>query len=428
MNLSLRGYRVTRLKDMVNSIFQSDLYHKIAGTLVTRVCLLILGLITTIVVARILGPEGRGLYAVAIATCALGVQFGNFGLHASNTYYLSREQELLPELLGNSLIIGLVVGHIGVLIAGFIFSIWPTLIPIQGDLLLLALISVPLALNYLLLQNLLLGQHRVMAYNVIELCGKVFVFLFICMLFIIDYVTPTSLIAASVASAAVSNMFCYSAISQGGRIRPRIELNVFINSSYYGFKAYIAAFFSFLTLRIGLFIVENKFGTVSAGYYSIALTMGDLMYMFPVVIGNIIFPRLSAMMSDSNKIKVTNRVALIVGITMIGACLLVWIIADFLIKLLFGPDYLLAVPILIGLLPGIVVLSINTIYMNYFASAGMPSVTIYSPIIAVSIILIFSLFDFIEMTPVIVALTTSFSWLVMLAISVLWINLKGHNL
>jgi O-antigen/teichoic acid export membrane protein len=50
-----------------------------------------------------------------------------------------------------------------------------------------------------------------------------------------------------------------------------------------------------------------------------------------------------------------------------------------LIRLLFGASFLPAVPALLWLLPGIVMLSVNTIYMNYFASTGMPPVTILAP-------------------------------------------------
>jgi O-antigen/teichoic acid export membrane protein len=33
-------------------------------------------------------------------------------------------------------------------------------------------------------------------------------------------------------------------------------------------------------------------------------------------------------------------------------------------------------------MPGILMLSINVVYMNYFASTGMPMITVYSPAIA----------------------------------------------
>jgi hypothetical protein len=82
----------------------SDFVRKVAETFLTRILLIGIGLITSVIVARVLGPEGRGLYAVAATIAAMGVQLGNLGLHASNTYYVAQKPELLPFLMGNTLI------------------------------------------------------------------------------------------------------------------------------------------------------------------------------------------------------------------------------------------------------------------------------------------------------------------------------------
>src|SRR3972149_6606561 len=89
-------------------------------------------LVTSVLVARILGPEGRGLYAVAMAVGAIGVQFGNLGLHASNTYYVARERSLLPALIGNTLLVSFVVGGSGSVLAWIVFSLRPELAPVPG--------------------------------------------------------------------------------------------------------------------------------------------------------------------------------------------------------------------------------------------------------------------------------------------------------
>src|SRR5438552_2245317 len=54
----------------------SDFVRKVLETYSTQISLMCLGLITTVAVTRVLGPEGRGLYAVAMAIGVLGVQFG----------------------------------------------------------------------------------------------------------------------------------------------------------------------------------------------------------------------------------------------------------------------------------------------------------------------------------------------------------------
>src|SRR3989442_8842856 len=83
--------------------FASDFAWKVGETFATRVFLIGAGVVASVMVARALGPEGRGLYAVAGALAGVGVQFGNLGLHSANTYFAARDRGLLPRLAGNSL-------------------------------------------------------------------------------------------------------------------------------------------------------------------------------------------------------------------------------------------------------------------------------------------------------------------------------------
>ena len=81
---------------------ESDFVRKISQTFVTRVLVAAIGLITSVLVARILGPEGRGAYAVAATIGAMGVQLGNLGLQAANTYVISRQRDLLSIVVATS--------------------------------------------------------------------------------------------------------------------------------------------------------------------------------------------------------------------------------------------------------------------------------------------------------------------------------------
>jgi O-antigen/teichoic acid export membrane protein len=53
------------------------------------------------------------------------------------------------------------------------------------------------------------------------------------------------------------------------------------------------------------------------------------------------------------------------------------LLAEPVIRLLFGAEFLPAVAPFVWLLPGIALLSVNTIFMNYYAAVGMPMFTIW---------------------------------------------------
>src|SRR6266852_9753352 len=113
----------------------TELRRSVLETYATRVLVLAVTFATAVVIARELGPTGRGFYAVAATVGAIGVQFSNLGLHLSNTYYVAKDRALLPALIGNTLAVVFVACVVTVL-SGVGFVFWPRLSPVHGTLLL----------------------------------------------------------------------------------------------------------------------------------------------------------------------------------------------------------------------------------------------------------------------------------------------------
>src|SRR5215212_3241448 len=120
----------------------------------------------SIVAARELGPSGRGLMAVALTLNATLIQVGHLGFVSANPYFAAKNPRAVPQIISNSLawavtlgptLIGAVV-VIKLALPHFIPGVdWPTLLIAVGVL--------PAALTTVLLQGVLLGEGRMLAYN-----------------------------------------------------------------------------------------------------------------------------------------------------------------------------------------------------------------------------------------------------------------------
>jgi O-antigen/teichoic acid export membrane protein len=147
-------------------------FMNVAETFISKVFLILVGVATTVVISRALGPEGRGYFAVAVSLGAVGIQFANLGLHASNTFAVSRAPQNLSPLLANSLAVSGLVGGLTAALSGLVFWLSPSLAPLPPTVLWLALLWIPFGLAYLLAQGLLLGLQRVRAYNLAEIAQR----------------------------------------------------------------------------------------------------------------------------------------------------------------------------------------------------------------------------------------------------------------
>src|SRR3990167_8067384 len=80
------------------------------GVFATRIWGAFVGIVVSIIIARTLGPEGKGIYSLLLLAPTLLVTFGNFGLNVSNVYFYGKRNARAQDLAANSVWAALVFG------------------------------------------------------------------------------------------------------------------------------------------------------------------------------------------------------------------------------------------------------------------------------------------------------------------------------
>jgi len=146
----------------------------VRGTTVTftsGVLTLLLGLGTSVILARVLGPEGKGSYTLAMLLPSLIVTFGNLGIGPATVYYVARGEFRREEILGNNILLSAGIGGIGVL-AGLVVVLFfrETVFPgVAPGYLLLALLLVPVQVFSSYVRYVLLGAQRIKEFNYVQI-------------------------------------------------------------------------------------------------------------------------------------------------------------------------------------------------------------------------------------------------------------------
>ncbi|MGB8888946.1 MAG: polysaccharide biosynthesis C-terminal domain-containing protein [Candidatus Korobacteraceae bacterium] len=374
--LATPAYGVSRWRAMLKQALASDLVRKVVETYATQISLILLGLVTTIAVARALGPTGRGLYAVALAMGQIGVQFGHFGYVASNTYYLGQDRALLPRLLANSLLVSLSVGVTAALAGGLLFSFRPELAPVHGWLLVLGFLYIPLGLGFLFSENLLLALHRVRSYNQVEFMNRLLILIMVGAVILFRWVSAQTVFAAIVVVMGLSNAAALFVLRPFLAEFPRISIRLLRQHFGLGLKAYLIILFSYLLLRIDLLMVKYMLGAEQAGYYSVASSMGDYLLMLPGVIGMILFPKLSSMQNWRDKLRLSRKAAYAMIVGMVPLLGIAGLAARPAVHILFGAAFLPSVAAFLWLLPGIFTLGIETVAVQFLNAMGYPRIVV----------------------------------------------------
>lgn len=144
---------------------RGEFARAIAVTFFAKVAASVLGMLGSIIVARSLGPEGRGAFAAVVALAGIGTQFANLGLHSSNIYFLSQDRGLLTPIVANSVMVALGCGTLASA-ALAVVAWWTGMGQSTGlGLIGLALVGVPISLAYMLLSSLLIAMAVIRRYN-----------------------------------------------------------------------------------------------------------------------------------------------------------------------------------------------------------------------------------------------------------------------
>jgi O-antigen/teichoic acid export membrane protein len=330
---------------------------------------MVLNVVSTVIVARALGVEGRGAVAVAFSLTLLLVQFGTLGMVTANPYFAARDAAARARIAANSIWLALAVGALGIVGGVVIKVVAPSVTQGLGWAeLLVAVAGIPAALAALFLQSILLGEGRTIGMNAIEVAAG--------LLAVIALAVVLLGFDGGVLAAIAVTTGGYVAAAAGfaaAHVRHRWELlrpdrTLARSMLKYGFRIYVATLIAFVVVRLDLLLVNAYLGEREAGLYSVAAALAQGMYVIPAVVGVNLFPRIARGGPDEMSAAVFRSFFLLYA----GFCVLSAALAPVAIPVLFGSGFDDAVALYWWLVPGIFCLGMLTVLSNHFAGRGFP--------------------------------------------------------
>lgn len=357
------------MKRFVSKIYTSQ--RTAIFTIGTRFLMLSLGLITSIITARYLGPEGRGIYFYVITTATILAQFGNFGLQSSNTYLVAHDSQLLGRLSSNSLWISICLGVFitSLAIAAFIFLPHAHAPSMSRTSLIALLILVPATIFCLLGNNLLVGINAIRAFNIFQIAPNCLI-TFLLITASLLHLNLNYFISAYALSWLLSSIGLVIYLGKQQSIPFMFDFTLFMRGFKYALKAYLATLLGFLVLRCNIYILQHYTDSKTLGYFSIATQINDSLAIIPTTIGLLLFPQL--IRNTKSRWRQAKQSIFTISIIMVALCVLTALIAKPFVSVLFGKNYLPAIPILLVMLPGAFALGIISIVSQYLSASGFP--------------------------------------------------------
>jgi len=333
---------------------------------------------TSILVARALGPAGRGEFAAIMTWFALALVLGELGQSGAITYWVARLKDRAPSTVASGRHLTLVGATVTA--AGMI-ALSPTLARGDAEL----AIAYVIAFSACLVNGVwgpsvyALQAVSIAAWNAVRLSQSI--------LYAVGVVVVLVAQLASVLSLAVVlalSMTCQLSIAAiigsrlglGGGRASRREL---VKLGRYGVAYAGSQIPATGAAQYDKAFLSQTVSTSALGQYAVATTVASLSGPLATAIASVVFPRLSRTIHDETSRRKAENRAILITVGMSGLVIaMIAAIAAPVVPALFGREYLDAILLVWMLLPSMYFRAISELNSVFTRSRGRPGLVTWS--------------------------------------------------
>ena len=387
-----------RLQAFLNRVAQpavnprAGLVSSASLTLATRVAAFAFSLATNVLLARSLGPEGRGVYAVAVLIPALIGLALQLGLGQANVYHLSKRLLDADELIGHSFALAAVLGGAGYLaVWGYItLTGASTFAGIGTPYVLVSCLALPFTLLVIFLQGVLNGAQRYALWNSVLLTQYASPTLALAAALIFFGTSTLAAVVAWTASTAITAAVATYHAASLGRLGLRLRLASLKQLLRFGLVGYLGSLTSFVNYRFDVLLVNAFAGARQVGLYAVGTGLAEVVWYLANAAGIVLAPKVASTEREQGD-RMTEAVCRVVTLLALLSGLVLAIAAPFAVVIFFGSAFAESAWAVWLLLPGIVTFSIARVLSMYLLGRDRLRVDLLASFIGLVVTLVLDL-------------------------------------
>ena len=344
-----------------------------AATFATQVVLMVVGMTTGVIVARVLGPQIKGQAALLNNATQLLFMFGSLGLGSAFSFFIAKKKYPSRVVMTFALLAALLFG---VLVNGVFYLTWSLHAAMwRGIPMNLIILSTVLSIlliysNYL--TRIVVGHGRIYSMNSANTAGTVINFTAVLLLLLFWHQGLAGVVTALWLGTLAQIGVLVWVLRKD--LKPAACWNApFIRATFtYGIKAHALLIINFLNYRLDIFLLQYLTrDTAAVGYYSLAVGMAELMWLVPNSAVAPLFSGVAQSEADDRSL-ITLRTCRWSLIFLVVLALGGIVLGRPFIRLLYGAEYLPAFGPFLWLLPGICLFPIFKLLIIDLAARGGP--------------------------------------------------------
>lgn len=347
-------------------------------------------IVISILLSRILGRSGYGLYSsiIVIPTIVFGIT--QLGIRRATIFYLASKKYSMDDIVSSIVILFLFSSSLSVIISAVGFSFSESK---NADPLVLAtiLMTIPLVLCNVLGGGIFFGRQQIMRANIIN-AGPTILNLFFIIVFVwvFRFSIRGAFFALFLGNLAMA-LYVVFTILKEYKITWKYHEAIMKGMVRVGIVFALSIFVMQLNYRFDIVLLKKLSTLEQIGLYTLAVQIAEQLWHIPGAIETIVLTRSAASedaQASNRTVASIMRVSFLISIVF---ALMIYLLVPYVIPPVFGTEFSKSVPMMQAILPGILMLVVFRILNSRLAGMGMPQIAIYSFIPALIINLVLNL-------------------------------------
>jgi O-antigen/teichoic acid export membrane protein len=361
---------------MLKRLHLNKFIADVASLSTSRVCTMILGFAGSVVLARLLGPEGNGIVTAILVIPYLVRSFAELGLQQSTLYYLGKRAYDDQSVLFTVTYLTSITSVLSTLAVLVVYLLNGSPQRYGWGPILVSVLLLPCYLVRHYGEGVLLAKQRIRDVAIVRALERV---IYLPLLVLTVPLLPGIMgaLLATVCAAGVVAVYMAGLVSKYGRLRPIRIPGLPTRFVKVGFVYAVALFVVTLGYRLDVLLLERLSTPREVGIYSIGVQVAQLLWLLPAALTTVNFARSAA---AEDPLEHARKTALLTRLTFWGGLLplvALYLLAPWVIPVVYGAEFAGSAAIVQGILPGVWMALIFKVLQSDLAGRGRPAAALW---------------------------------------------------
>ncbi|WP_307355632.1 flippase [Hathewaya limosa] len=350
----MRIFKVSQYKKNILNNFMANIFN------------MVLAFVISILIARKLGPTGRGYLAFFMLIADLVASYGHLGIINATNYFETRMGFKKEKIYNINLTYNILICIIMAVVFSVLYTNGIAFKNYDVPLFSAFIAYTILILLRSFLNTIYIGDERIKSMNMFTVVTATISSVIV--LLNITHLTLFMYVGIKVIEVGINVLLLL--FNSKYKYKPDLDLKIIKEEIKYGINPLLASLSIYLNYKIDKFLIKFLNGITELGLYSNAVTLSELVLIIPQAIANPITAKLYNLSLESEERKETILKTLRYGFT---ACVMLTVIGMCcipLIPVVYGTKYIPSKLMTFILFLSIPFVSIGKITTPYFYSSG----------------------------------------------------------